>query len=132
MYTIGSDPEFFVRNNKGENYPAYNIITGKKEAPNHLGDGYSILHDNVLIEGNIPPAENLEQFVTYMRILKVKMNKILRVFNCEIFESDVETFSDKYLKDDKAKEFGCMPFTNAWTFEETGAPEITENFRTAG
>jgi len=131
MYTIGSDPEFFVAH-QDIMYPAFKIISGTKENPTHLGDGYSILHDNVLIEGNIPPANTVEEFVTNMRKLKIKMNNVLKAFNCKIKESDVEIFLPEHLEHEKAKEFGCMPFTDAWTFEDVGAPEITENWRTAG
>jgi len=132
MYTIGSDPEFFVVKKKYEKYPAFKIISGTKEQPLLLGNGYSVLYDNVLIEGNIPPADSAEEFITNMRTLKVKMNKILRVFDCEILESSVELFDAQYLEDLRAQEFGCMPYVDAWTFEELGASKIEENWRPAG
>lgn len=132
MYTIGSDPEFFVRKIAGPNYPAFKIIQGTKESPEDMGDGYSVLYDNTLIEGNIPPVDTLEDFVTNIRTLKDKMRSLIMPFQCDLYPSDVENYLPEHLEDERAQQFGCLPYIDAWTFEEINAPEIKESYRTAG
>ena len=132
MYTIGSDPEFFVIKGQYYTIPAFEIIAASKDKPANLKNGYKVFHDNVTVEGNIPPAKSKEEFITNMRTIKVKINKLLSPFNCRILESSSETFSAKQLEDKRANEFGCMPYMNAWTFQEEIPAEITNIYRTAG
>jgi len=132
MYTIGSDPEFFVEKKNTRIVPSFEIVSRSKKKPMDLGEGFSMFYDNVTLEGNMPPAETLEEFVTNIRKLKIKMNKYLNVWSSRIVESSSERLFFLDLDDKRAKEFGCSPFYNSWTFQEEVSPEITENFRVAG
>ena len=71
--TVGSDPEFFIIQKYEDAefpIPAYEIIPGTKSDPIDFGNGFKVLIDNVLVEGNIPPANTREEFVNNMRMLK--------------------------------------------------------------
>jgi hypothetical protein len=131
-YTIGSDPEFFVKKINGPNYPAFKVIRGTKESPTDVGEGYSVLYDNVLIEGNVPPANSMEEFIKHIRTLKMKMRGVLRPSHCDLYESDVENFLPEHLETEEAKLFGCLPYVDAWSWGEVKAPEIKSTYRTAG
>lgn len=131
MYTIGSDPEFLVIKNR-EPYPAFNIVKGTKKKPTDLGDGYKVLYDNVLVEGNIPPAKSGEEFITNIRTLKDKINRVLMPFDCDLLEEDSGIYLPKHLIDKRAQEIGCMPYMNAWTFQEEVPGDFTGSMRPAG
>src|SRR3990167_6437375 len=61
--TIGSDPEFFLRRN-GRYVSSIGKIGGSKEFPAPLErEGFFIQEDNVAVEFNIPPADEVEKFV---------------------------------------------------------------------
>lgn len=112
--TIGSDPEFFIYK---DNAPvsSIGIINGEKHSPDEVEPGYGVLKDNVLIEGNIPPADNKEDFVNNFKNLKRIMSDILAVGGYKLVCADSASFTKEQLKDPKAREFGCAPYINAWT-----------------
>jgi hypothetical protein len=132
---IGSDPEFFISD--GNRFvPSINIIPGDKVEPYSLGNGYYIQKDNVLIEGNIPPARSREEFVSNMREIKALMNDYLSMVHpsLHIVSADSAEFNmDELQMYPEAMEFGCHPYRNAWTQALTKAQSLGHlPVRTAG
>lgn len=128
--TIGSDPEFFIFNNDVPE-SSIGLINGTKEDPEEVAPGYGILKDNVLIEGNIPPARTKEEFISNMRQLKEFMNEIISPY--EIVCADSAKFTPQQLDNYEARRFGCMPYFNAWTLGINSPANLVElDWRTSG
>ena len=112
--TIGSDPEFFIVTNKGEAYPSIGIFEGTKDEPEDQGGGFALLKDNVLVEGNIPPAHNEEEYVRFMTQLQDMINSVLEINNLKLYAADSMKYKKKYLDHPEANVFGCSSYKNAW------------------
>lgn len=133
-FLLGSDPEaFIVHNSSCLVMSSKRFTNGTKDEPENLGDGYAILNDNILIEGNVPPASNKEEFVNYMNKLWRVMNERAESRNAHLHNSDCETISDALMETDEAKEFGCSSFRDAWNeLVEIETPQLNCNVRPAG
>ena len=130
--TVGSDPEFFIYKN---NVPvsSIGIINGDKHMPDEVEPGYGVLKDNVLIEGNLPPAKTKEEFITNFKNLKRIMSDILEIGGYKLVSADSAEFSKKQLQHPDAKLFGCAPFINAWTMGMKSPADLGKMpFRVAG
>jgi len=134
--TFGSDPEYFVRNETtGMIVSSIPIIEGTKEAPESMGDGYSILKDNILVEGNIPPANDKAGFIANMSELRYRLDTYIKAKYpaLGLYHSDCEDVSDMFLSHPDALQFGCSPYLNAWDEESHRAKDMSDvSFRTAG
>ena len=66
MFTIGADPEMFIRDKYTNKYKsAVGLITGTKEEPTPIDkDGHAYQVDNVAVEFNIAPATSLQSFLS--------------------------------------------------------------------
>ncbi len=129
---IGSDPEFLIQDLSETLVSSIGLIEGDKKKPQFFEDGYAILKDNVLIEGNIPPASNKEEFISNMRMLKELMNIKLMPQGYSLKSDDIGYFTDEQLEDPEANIFGCAGFFNTWHHKQMRAAVITENYRTVG
>ena len=112
--TIGSDPEFFIVSANGEAFPSIGIFNGTKDEPEDQGGGFALLKDNVLVEGNIPPANNCEEFVASMKTLKAMMNSVLAISGLKLHSADSMKFKPRFLAHPEANVFGCSSYKNAW------------------
>jgi hypothetical protein len=134
--TFGSDPEYFVRNETtGMIVSSIPIIEGTKELPESMGDGYSILKDNILVEGNIPPARDKAGFIANMGELQFRLDTYIKARYpvLGLYHSDCEEVSDMFLSHPEALQFGCSPYLNAWDEESHRAKDMSDvNYRTAG
>lgn len=134
--TFGSDPEYFVRNETTKMIvSSIPIIKGTKELPESMGDGYFILKDNILVEGNIPPATDRAGFIANMGELRSRLDAYIKAKYpvLGLYHSDCEEVSDMFLSDPEALQFGCSPYLNAWDEESHRAKDMSDvNFRTAG
>ncbi|MFW6225400.1 MAG: hypothetical protein ACOC3V_00410 [bacterium] len=127
---IGSDPEFFIFK---EDIPESSIglIKGTKRRPEEVAPGYGILKDNVLIEGNIPPAESKEEFVSNIKQLKTFMSELIGPHS--LVCADSAKFTDQQLNNFEARQFGCAPYFNAWTLNTNSPKNLANlNWRVAG
>lgn len=128
--TIGSDPEFFIFK---EDLPESSIglIEGTKHKPQEVAPGYGILKDNVLIEGNIPPADTKEEFVSNMKQLKEFMSEMIAPNR--LVCADSAEFTKKQLNNFEARQFGCAPYFNAWTLGVNSPKDLADlDYRVAG
>lgn len=134
--TFGSDPEYFVKNNiTGLIVSSIPVVNGTKGEPESLGDGYFILKDNILVEGNIPPVRTRGEFIANMLELKKRINAYMQAKYpvLGVHHDDCLELESHFLSNPEALEFGCSPYMNAWDEEEHRANDLSkENFRTAG
>ena len=134
--TFGSDPEYFVRNEStGKIVSSIPVIDGTKESPESLGDGYFILQDNILAEGNIPPVRTMDGFLYNMRELKRRMTSYIKAKYdvLGLYHADCLNIDTVFLSHPDAMQFGCSPYLNAWDKEVHRANDLSsEDFRTCG
>jgi hypothetical protein len=134
--TFGSDPEYFLKN-KNENIilSAIPFIKGDKHSPQSLGNGFYILKDNILVEGNVPPTSDPVKFMNNLIELKTRINKYFSYINSTltVHHDDCLDIAPHFLTHPEALMFGCSPYINAWDDNEHRANDLSsENFRTAG
>jgi hypothetical protein len=134
--TFGSDPEYFVINETtGKIVSSIPVIEGTKEKPESLGDGYFILQDNILAEGNIPPSTTMELFIHHMHELKRRMTSYIKAKYppLGLYHADCLEVDTIFLSHPDAMQFGCSPYLNAWDKQVHRAKDLSqESIRTAG
>ena len=123
--TIGSDPEFFIVDQERNAFPSTELLKGTKAEPEDQGGGYAILKDNVLIEGNIPPASTREQFIQYMKTLKEMISALLNLRGLRIHSADSMEYERKHLEHPEANEFGCSAYKNGWQLGSFSAEDMS-------
>ena len=139
LATIGTDPETLLFSRKAnEICSAIDLIPeGKDEGgesanpPRDLGNGYKVLHDNVLLEFNVPPSNGSENFV---EVLREGFRRIYKEIgdSYDIIPIASHSFNPKYLDNDEARRFGCSPEMCAYDIMECTPPDCPETFRSAG
>jgi hypothetical protein len=136
-YTIGADPELFMADSLGGLKASCGLIGGTKHNPQPmgLGDGFFIQEDNVAVEFNIPPAKSAEELAANLRkaITNISSN-IKSMYGFEVVNLSAASFPEEELQADAAKEFGCDPDYNAWTFgAKNPRPKASDpNLRSCG
>ncbi len=130
--TIGSDPEFFMKNGKGNLISSIPYIKGNKENPKPLLHGGNIQQDNVAVEFATKPVTSSEEFVDHLRdTLRDTLNELPKGYTLSVAPST--KFPESQLKDEKAKQFGCMPDFCAWDLVMNEAPSHPDpTFRSCG
>lgn len=131
--TIGADPEVFFASDDGTPKSAIGLIGGSKWKPVPMGNGFFVLEDNVAAEYNIPPTSDVDVFVSniqqglkHVESYALKANRILSKLASASFSPDE-------LNTPEAKEFGCMPDFNAWSYDTNETPHAEDsNFRSCG
>jgi len=118
-YELGSDFEVFVKDvKKNKILNAQPYVKGTKDAPFNFDISnrfWATSLDNVLAEGNIPPAKNAQDFSDYIlkTLLYIKnnlpKNLELKAFPAEELDED-QFFTEESLL------FGCDPDYSAYTF----------------
>ena len=132
--SIGTDPELFLVNENNEGVPSEEYFKGSKNRPTNikgLGKGFSILCDNVMVEYNIPPCYNANEFIeNNNKMLNWIKNYIPEYINIDISAS--KYFNPEKLTSRTAKEFGCSPDFNAWYLEQNIKPDVNTTLRSCG
>jgi len=136
ILTFGCDPEIFVQNTEGEICSAIGHFGGTKEKPKPikiLGEGFAVQEDNVLVEFNIPPAKDADEFVEYVqKTIDVLSRRALRK-GLSFRKESAFSLDPKHLTHPKALVFGCDPDFNAYTGMPNPAPRALDaNLRSAG
>jgi hypothetical protein len=134
-FTIGCDPELFIKNLEGDFVSAHDWIPGTKEEP-HKVPGGAIQVDGVALEFNTDPASSFFDFTKNIGLVLDNLYARVEGFMSDhmiVFEPTAH-FDPDYFENlpETAKLLGCMPDYNAYTGEENIPPETTEPFRTAG
>lgn len=113
-YTIGSDPELFICNNKTKKVvSAIDKIPGHKDDPftDGLPEGFGLQTDNILAEFNIPPVTEEREFIHNIEFMKDFIRSKVKEINPD-FDVLCQASSKvpaKELKHPQAREFGCDP-----------------------
>jgi hypothetical protein len=137
--TIGADPELFLINKKtGEVVSSIGIIPGEKGNPyrsEDMPEGYGLEIDNILAEFNIPPVDNLDDFVNAIDYMKKYIQKFIKAkdSNLDILTKASMIVPEDQLQSPEAKLFGCSVDYNAYTQEPNPKPKGERtNLRSAG
>ena len=110
--SIGADPEFFVK--RGDEFlPSTMFLVGTKEEPEDMGNGFSLLKDNLSLEGNIPASFSRSQFINNIKFLKMLIDTATPD-DVEIVYTDEAKFKRKYLFSPDGMLFGCSNYKDAW------------------
>lgn len=134
-FTIGCDPELFVKDSNGKPLSAHNLIKGTKKEPYKIGPGaYQV--DGIAAEFNTDPvlADDFLAFnANVVNMLKLvekavkESNPDARLFLSPVLDFD-QAFADSL--PDEAKELGCDPDFDAYTLEPNPRPDGDRLFRT--
>lgn len=118
MYTLGADPEVFLRNNTGVK-SVIGKIGGTKEYPRplvQLGEGFAVQEDNVALEFNIPPSASKADFVKNIALATGYLEQLVKDMHGLTFDNrSAVSFPQEEMEDDAAFVFGCDPDFNAWS-----------------
>lgn len=131
-FLLGSDPEVIIGNEESP-VSAAGILGASKHEPLKLR-GLAFHEDNILLEFNIPPAKNKEEFVaSNQKALRVIEDEFLRSRGLKILPVCQGVFSQEEILHPQAQEIGCEPEYNAYSkgvfeHEEFGMRRL----RTAG
>lgn len=125
--TIGADPEFALRKDN-INVPSFHYFQGTKQHPEDKGNGFAILKDNLLVEGNIPPATKSVQFVNNIRLIKELIESVIHRDNAEIYYQDIVKFNKKFIMTEDGMDFGCSSYVNAWDREVHSSPQLFNTY----
>lgn len=133
-FTIGCDPEMFVRDQMtGAFVSSFGMVRGNKAKP-HPVRGGAIQVDGMALEINVNPSKTQKEFLSninlVMQQLKMQLPPMVDIaagvpfaeFSQEIFQNSPP----------EATELGCDPDYNGWTGEANPRPDgDSVNFRTA-
>lgn len=137
-YTIGSDPELFIFNNKTKKVvSAIDKIPGCKEEPHteNLPKGFGLQTDNILAEFNIPPVTSEKEFIHNIEFMKNYIENIVKNIDANYGIKCAASFKvpTKELKHPQAKEAGCDPDFCIYTMGPNPPGNLNRtNLRSAG
>lgn len=132
LLKIGSDPEFFIVDDKNNPIGSYVFFDGTKEEPEEMDNGFGILKDNLLVEGNIPPSASKEEFVDNMEFLKELIQSVLTPQKAILHSADVMEFDPMWINTPDGQYFGCSQFKSAYAKKNFDTPTLRNNKRQAG
>ncbi len=114
--TIGCDPELFLKDVKtGSIVSAEGHIGGAKKNPRQISDeGHCVQEDNVMVEFNIPPANNSEEFINHINYVRGYLTSYLKPLGFKLECKASHLVNTKYLNTKRAKLFGCEPDYNVY------------------
>lgn len=135
-FTLGADPELFVRHLDGHYISAHDLIPGTKDNPYKVPGG-AIQVDGCALEFNIDAASSLKEFEGNIDLV---MEDLYTRIEGDVYSDHhividpTATFNKEYFDSlpMEATLLGCQPDFNAYTGEENVPPETIEPFRTAG
>lgn len=135
IFTIGSDPEFFVKR-EGIITSAAGKLGCSKEQKLILSDDVRLQEDNVLAEFDINPQVGFDAFNDNIRRGIELTNAVLKKHDMEIAEgisSHIFTTAELESFDKSAFVFGCTPDFNAFTGQKNPSPKSEDpGLRTSG
>ena len=130
--TLGCDPELFLEKN-GEIMSAEGLVGGTKYKPLPItNEGHCIQEDNVMVEFNIPPSSNVDEWRNNINLVKTYLTEKFEVDNISLNYSASAMLDKKYLKTEQARTFGCEPDFNVWLREPNTPPRAGGRLRSSG
>lgn len=133
-FLIGTDFEFFVKNEAGRIASAIGKIGGTKQAPLSIGNDCDRQEDNVLAEFNIPPVNSNERqrWLNYFQYVKRVGQKILNPHGLTLYASTSEIVDEEFLLNPIARRFGCEASYSAYSSTPRVDLNADNPLRTAG
>lgn len=135
-YMIGADIEWFLRNKQTQEIvSAEGIIEGTKYDPYRFDPTnpfYATSLDNVMAEGNIPPADSPVAFYEAVERLNTYINQVVGTHNLETVALPSARLNANWLMTDNAQMFGCDPSWNCWTGDVVHPQPTGDNARCTG
>lgn len=128
----GADPELFLVDLQGNPVTSIGKVGGSKQFPRSLGNGYALQEDNVAVEFNIPPANNLKQFQASIQYTLGFLREEMKTKGLELKIVPTLEFTINDLMHPQAQELGCEPDYNAWIDEVNPRPQAPETLRSSG
>lgn len=116
LVRIGSDPETFLRDAAGKYISSVGLIGGSKNEPMPIGNGCSVQEDNVTVEFNTPPTNNVDEFVNAINYNLDWISKRASELGLSVVFNPSAEFDKDQLTTSGALTFGCDPDFNAWDF----------------
>lgn len=113
---VGSDPETFLQSKTGEFISSVGLIGGSKDEPMPIGEGCSVQEDNVTVEFNTPPTNDVKEFVRVINYNLSWITKRAADLGLTVTHTPSAKFSKSQLASDAAQTFGCDPDFNAWNY----------------
>jgi len=130
--TIGTDPEFFIRNAEGAYVNAETMFPGTKEEPYIMKSGAGLQTDNVAVEFASPVGKDGKDLVEKLRDTFNELFKMIPEDHVIDFAASA-LFPEEELQTDQAKLFGCSASYCAWALRENEQPCATNsNLRSTG
>lgn len=132
-FLVGSDPELFVLDDKGNLVSAAGLIPGTKEEPFKVDCG-AIQVDGMAVEFNTDPVDNFDDFWNNVQTVQNELRKHLPKGYTLLQASSVEFSKEVFdAAPDDAKVLGCTPDWNAWEMCTNPVPDTsaTPYLRTA-
>lgn len=135
LLKIGSDIEWsLVDKNTKEYISAEGLIKGTKENPYQFDPKnkyFATSLDNVLYEGNIPPARTPFEFYKNVKKLMNWMQQSLPE-HLELTSVASARYDEKYLQTEQARVYGCSVSYNCWSEEAVHPKPDGSNNRALG
>lgn len=130
--TLGTDPEFMLKDRSGNIVSAIPVIQRDKHDPIVLSDdGVKVYFDNTMIETNTVPAGSRDGFVSNIRETFKLIQGVLGN------DFDIAAIPSNYFSEDEclhpdAMIAGCNPEFCAYAQEACFPPDFVDSFRSAG
>ena len=132
---VGCDPEIFFVDEQDNFVSSIDRVGGSKEFPRPIDDeGCAVQEDNVAVEYNIPPVNNVDDFIKYNRKVLAYLAEHAADQGLKLKIVPSAHFPKAELRDPRAKVFGCDPDFNAWKGgEQNPRPKAADKtLRSAG
>lgn len=121
---VGADPELFMKDPKNGSFvSAHDRVPGTKWEPFSVPFG-AIQVDGTALEFNIDPAATVDEFVKNIQQVRATLESYVPGYN--VVAEPVADYDSEYFKWDvpnTAKELGCTPDYNGWTYDVNPRPD---------
>lgn len=106
---MGADPEFFLKDKKGNAISAHDVVPGTKAEPYKLSKG-AVQADGTAVEINIEPATSGKEFADNIQVVLQQVRDIVPK-ELHFDFTPTRVYPEKYFLTipSKAKELGCDP-----------------------
>lgn len=131
---LGTDPEVFLQDAKGNPVSAIGYINADKWNPLQIPDmpeGYTLQEDNVSLEYGVPPSASADEFIQHINAVMEKSKEYIP--NLSFSKLSCIVFPKSEMNHPLAHIFGCEPDFCAWTKDVNKKPTPPHPFmRSAG
>lgn len=131
-FTIGTDPEFFIKDLKGNLKKSSIFTKGNKDELQDLGEGFSCHADNVMLELNIPPSLSKLAFINNINKGKKLLSEKVLDKNHYLDIAPSREFDEAVLTDEQDREVGCDPDYDVYTLSINNSVDLLDGWRYAG